>query len=166
MVGVDGEAEEAAAVVGHEDALPLGRRRGVAQAAALHAEAVALGAGQPREGEELVEESHHHRMVGELLQGAGHEGALVLRQGLWVSQHSQGVVAHRLGLVVGQHAGHQQPPSDVEEVLLLVRQLDHGLAVGVLRRQVAFFHHQRLPQVLVHHVGFGHPVHPSSGIRT
>ena len=82
VVGVDGEAEEAAAVVGHEGALPLWRRRGVAQVAALHAEPVALGARQPREGQELVEEAHHDRVVCELLQRSGHEGPLVLGQRL------------------------------------------------------------------------------------
>ena len=69
VVGVDGEAEEAAAVVGHEGALPLGRRRGVAQVAALHAEPVALRAGQPREGQELVEEAHHDRVVASFSSG-------------------------------------------------------------------------------------------------
>ena len=33
-------------------------------------------------------------------------------------------------------------------------------------RQVACFQHQRLPQVLVHHVGFGHPRASPSEIRT
>ena len=105
-MGVDGEAEEAAAVVGHEGALPLWRRRGVAQVAALHAEPVALGARQPREGQELVEEAHHHRVIAELLQGTGHEGALVLGQRLRVVRHAQCVFAHGLDLVVGQDAGH------------------------------------------------------------
>ena len=89
----------------------------------------------------------------------------MLRQGLGVLLHAQCVLAHGLDLVVGQDSGHQEPPADVEEVLLLVGQLDHGLAVGVVLRQVAFFHQQRLPQVLVHHVGFGHAPHPLSEIR-
>ena len=86
----------------------------------------------------------------------------MLRQRIRVSRHAQCVFAHGLDLVVGQDAGHQEPPADVEEVLLLVRQLDDGLAVGVVLRQVTLFQQQRLPQVLVHHVGFGHSPHPLS----
>ena len=82
----------------------------------------------------------------------------MFRQRLWVVLHAQGVLAHDLNLVVGQHPGHQEPPVNIEEVFLLVGQRDDRLAIGVFLRQIAFFQQQRLSQIFIYYVCFAHLV--------